>query len=199
VEDQVKFAYEAGLTKRFHTMHVLRTQTIADHSWHVAMLGYILYGQDEPGITVPFLMALLTHDAAEYKVGDVPSPAKRGMAELLKLAPDAPDFFDTWGVMEQSILAPLSMDWDKFLSEEEKRRLALLDAFEGAFYACTERALGNKFVAVAYHNYVKYLGKMLEDCPDVPLDEVPADQIYCHREWKLFDLLQQTWSVADAS
>jgi len=196
--DQIDFIYEAGLTKRFHTMHVVRTQTIADHSWHVAMLGYTLYGQNEPGITMTFMMALLTHDAAEYKVGDVPSPAKRGMAEVLDL-PEGTDFFAAWGEMEQNILREFSMNWETFLTVEEKRRLALLDAFEGAFYCVTERGLGNKHVEVAYNNYCKYIGGMLEDVADVPFAgaaELPEISV-ANREWELFTYLKAKWDTVN--
>jgi 5'-deoxynucleotidase YfbR-like HD superfamily hydrolase len=190
---QVDFIYDAGLTKRYHTMHVIRQQTIADHSWHVAMLGYVLYGQDEPGVTPQFLMALLTHDAAEYKVGDVPSPAKRGMAELLgPRMPSDVSFFDVWGEMEQSILAEFQMDWDKFLSEEEKRRLALLDALEGAFFCITERSLGNKNVDIAFQRYCTYIGKTLEDVGEEVY--VHDNSNYVHREWEIFNYLQRKWS-----
>jgi len=84
--EQLDFLRNAGETVRFHTMPILRPQNIAEHSWHLTMLLYLMYGQTDPGITFELLMAGLTHDMAEHQTGDLPAPAKRAMDERLEIA-----------------------------------------------------------------------------------------------------------------
>lgn len=155
MNDQIDFIYSAGETKRFHTWPVLRERTVAHHSWHVAMLLHLMYGQDEPGLTPTLLMAALCHDAAEWKVGDLPSPGKRGMAQHF------PDFREKWGEMEESVLSEVALDWDKFLTDEERRRLKLADSMEGALYCCNERAMGNKLIELPYVNFMSYIQEVI--------------------------------------
>lgn len=192
--DQLNFIYEAGETRRFHTVPMLRDQNIADHSWHLALLAYTLYGQAQPGVTVQFLMACLTHDMAECKVGDLPAPAKRNMSE--KLA--GGDFRAKWDEMEQEILQPFEMDWEKFLTDEEKRRLKFCDALEGLFHCVLERQLGNKTIIVCYRNFRNYVGSLLREATDVPYNEamLTAEEIITHREWDAFNHAQNQWSEA---
>jgi 5'-deoxynucleotidase YfbR-like HD superfamily hydrolase len=189
--DQFDFIYEAGATQRFHTIPTITSQNIADHSWHVTMLGHMLYGQDEPGLTMPFLMACLTHDMAECRVGDIPAPAKRNMTAHFH------DFRNKWGEMEQELLSDFAMDWEKFLSEEEKRRLKICDALEGMAYCVKERMLGNKVIAHAFMNFQNYVGLLLEDIPEVPLPGEPVT--HAHREWDAFNFIQNKWSEANGS
>lgn len=196
--DQIDFLYEAGVTRRFHTVPMLRHQTIADHSWHVTMLAHVLYGQDEPGLTMPFLMACMTHDMAECRVGDLPAPAKRTMDERLDISYQgaATSFRMAWDEMEQEILAQYQMDWEKFLSEEEKRRLKMCDALEGLFFCVHERRLGNKTIEVCFNNFMNYVGGLLEDIGDVPFnkDDLTAEQAAAHREWDAYNLAINSWS-----
>jgi len=152
--EQIDFLYQAGETRRFHTWPVLRERTIAHHSWHVAMIAYTLYGQEEPGITGLFLMACLTHDMAECKMGDLPSPGKRAMEEHF------PNFRAKWGEAEEKLLSEYSFDYDKFLTDEERRRLKFCDSAEGAFYCINERAMGNKLIDTAYENFCNYLAEV---------------------------------------
>jgi 5'-deoxynucleotidase YfbR-like HD superfamily hydrolase len=190
--DQLNFLYEAGVTRRFHTVPVIHHQNIADHSWHVAMLAHVLYGQDEPGLRMTFIMACLTHDMAECKVGDLPAPAKRNMEERF------PNFRESWGEMEQHILQAYSMDWEKFLTEEEKRRLKLCDALEGMFYCISERWLGNRSIVVCFNNFSSYVGALLEDVGDVPFnkDDLTPDEAATYREWDAFNLALDFWGRA---
>jgi 5'-deoxynucleotidase YfbR-like HD superfamily hydrolase len=200
VIDQLNFLYEAGVTRRFHTVPVLRSQNIADHSWHVTMLAHILYGQDEPGLTPTFLMACMTHDMAECRVGDLPAPAKRTMDERLDITYQGAEttFRTAWGDMEEELLAEFQMDWAKFLTEEEKRRLKVCDALEGLFYCISERRLGNQSIGACFNNFSNYVGELLEDY-DLPINktDLNPEQVAMDREWRAYDLAQSLWSVAN--
>ena len=189
MRDQIDFIYRAGDVTRFHTMVTLRPQTLGHHQWHVAMLAHVLYGQDEPGLTPAFLMACLTHDMSEEKFGDMPAPAKRDLDEPF------PDFREKYGELEQLHLSKFGMDWEKFLTEEEKRRLKFCDSMEGLLHCVGERALGNKQITGAFRNFRNYVGQLLEDIPDVPLEKrepTPAE-----REWELFNYAVELWRHAN--
>lgn len=173
--DQISFLYEAGETRRFHTWPVLRPRTVAHHSWHVAMLGFALYGQEEPGITFSFLMACLAHDMAECRMGDLPSPGKRAMGEHF------PNFRAKWGEAEEKLLSAFSFDFDKFLDDEERRKLKVCDNAEGAYYCITERAMGNKLIEPAFNNFRKYLSEIVS---------LPV-------ECKLLNDIDEKWDKAD--
>lgn len=190
--EQLDFIRNAGETRRFHTFPVLRQQNIAEHSWHVVMLLHFLYGQDEPGLRVVLLMAGLCHDAAEHIVGDLPAPAKRDMGERIGITGDL-TFREHWGVMEEAILSKVGLDWDKFLDDEERRRLKLCDAADGALYCVRERAMGNKLIATPFYNFSKYLYELLDHESDTISFE-DKKETTSHREWELYNYIQRGWA-----
>lgn len=62
--------------KRWHTISVGREQTVAGHSYRVAVLAIEIAHHAGIVVTADFLAAALFHDAAEDVFGDTPSPAK---------------------------------------------------------------------------------------------------------------------------
>lgn len=62
--------------KRWHTISVGREQTVAGHSYCVAVLVIEIAHRAGIVVTADFLAAALFHDAAEDVFGDTPSPAK---------------------------------------------------------------------------------------------------------------------------
>ena len=79
-----------GHVRRFHTRQTIGHQTVAEHSWGVAMMCYHLSegegfgaGMDAPSKNLIF--AALTHDVAEYDTGDVPATAKWANAHLQQI------------------------------------------------------------------------------------------------------------------
>lgn len=69
---------KAGAVVRYHTYQIPVQQTVAHHSWGVAMI--ILHYHPSP--TAGLLRAALYHDTPEFKTGDVPYPAKRDFPDL---------------------------------------------------------------------------------------------------------------------
>lgn len=198
LDRQLDFIYAAGETRRFHTWPVLRSQNVADHSWHVAMLGHLLYGQEEPGMRAVFMWALMTHDMAECQMGDIPSPAKRRMDTLLELEDKSKTFRQQWGEAEQEVMSKYAFDFEKFLDEEELRRFKLVDAMEGAMYCVTERMMGNKRIAEPFKNFCKYINEKLVDIDEeVPLE--PRSKTVHEREWELFTYIKAQWEVANGN
>lgn len=182
--EQIDFIYNAGETRRFHTFPVLREANIAAHSWHVAMLVYVIAGQDEPGIRLPLLMAALTHDAAEWKVGDIPAPAKRSMEDRLQLK-GAQTFRAAWGDMEQDILKEVGLDFEEMLTAEEMALLQFCDSLEGALYCVRERSLGNQQIVLCWVNFSKYIENLLDSVEQWPL----AAEVwsYAKTQWEIYN------------
>ena len=63
---------EGGEVKRYHTMPTIGEQTVANHSWGVAVILSWL----KPDISPKALLKALTHDVAEKQTGDMPAPTK---------------------------------------------------------------------------------------------------------------------------
>ena len=63
----------AGHVKRWHTVHVLREQSIAEHMWNVAMIADTIFLK--LGLNVDVYTAM-THDLSEVRGGDIPSHQK---------------------------------------------------------------------------------------------------------------------------
>lgn len=192
INDQIDFLYQAGETRRFHTWPVIRERTIAHHSWHVAQLLHILYGQEEPGIRPVLTMAALAHDMAECKMGDLPSPGKRAMSEHFE------NFRAKWGEAEEKILSKYAFDWDKFLDDEERRKLKFCDNLEGALYCINERQMGNKLIAEAFWNFYTYLTEIQSSYnTEVLLDGQP--KTIGDIEFDATQYVYTKWGAADAS
>lgn len=193
--DQLNFYMSTGLPRRFHTVPILKEQTLAAHSWGVAMLMFIIYGQSEPGLTMVDIMAALTHDLAEERFGDMPAPTKRSLGEIF------PDFREKYGAMEQRHLTNYGMNWEEFLDDDKKRRLKLCDSLEGALYCCRERALGNRTIRDCFVNFRAYVAELLGDRPegrDVPFDGDAEDELtIAEREWLAFDYVCELWDNLD--
>lgn len=157
LKDRIQFAYEGGLTERFHTRPGLRRNTNAQHQHGVAMLCFWL-AEEKPSAAL--LMAALTHDLAEQVTGDVPAPTKwRIGSELLdQLEDDARALY----------LGRFTLD------EDEQRKLRLADALDGLLYCSTELQLGNRRHAVTGRRWVARLVDEQKACTTPELDVVQA-------------------------
>jgi 5'-deoxynucleotidase YfbR-like HD superfamily hydrolase len=69
----------AGSVKRFHIVNTIRTQTLAEHQYGVAVLaGEIAerLGLDAPAVA-SVVAAAIVHDSGETRSGDLPTPTKK--------------------------------------------------------------------------------------------------------------------------
>lgn len=159
----IDFIFNGGATKRYHTWPVLHNQRVDSHSFGVAMLvahmALSANPEDGQGLTVPLLMAALTHDLAEHVVGDLPAPAKRNMSEMLDM--EYSDFRAKWGEMEEKLLEDNGLNWDYALTDTQRRWLKLADAMEGAIFCIRERSMGNSTIAVVFANFRSYIRELL--------------------------------------
>ena len=180
---QLDFIRNGGETRRYHTWPVLRQQTVAEHSFHVAMIYSMLALDAAPasgtGCTAAGLMAALTHDLAEHRFGDMPAPAKLALGTVF------PDFRAEFGKLETFDLEEAGLEWESRLNSTELRWLKLADAMEGCLYCIRERAMGNKLIGTVFGNFIGYV-KALLDFTDEAAMEV-----------KLYDEICDQWEQAN--
>ena len=137
-----------GQTQRYHTEVMLRPQDVAQHSYNVAWLCWLLSDRDPSSALI---MAALAHDAGERLTGDVPAPTKRRHSNM-HLALDT---------MEDEHTAAAGYVQEP-LSRVEAQILKLSDMLEGAFFCLRELKMGNRLVIDAGHggagiNWLAYI------------------------------------------
>lgn len=76
---QAQTVLESGDVRRWHTVPAVQ-QNVAEHSWGVATI-LALY---HPHPSADLLRAALLHDCHEKEFGDIPSPTKRSVPELVE-------------------------------------------------------------------------------------------------------------------
>lgn len=147
VTEFLKFIRRGGSVRRFHTVPTLHENSVAEHSFGVAWLLYLLTGGSP---SAELLLAGLSHDLAEQVTGDIPGPAKR----LFGLR-------GTFSDIEKNILDGQDL-WTNAagLSEADSRILKMADCMDGMLYCWEERRYGNKNVDEAFHNYSAYVSDL---------------------------------------
>lgn len=145
--DPLRLILDGGRVARYHAEPDAPRQTVAEHSWRVAVIAGSLY-PDRPAL----VLAALYHDAAEGVTGDVPAPAKRYLAPA----------FDE---LEARIKGLLGVDRHlASLSEEDHLRLKLIDYIE----LCLHLHSGMKNNANCkriFNNGANYVRELLKKCP----------------------------------
>ena len=135
---------DGGEVKRYHTMSIIGEQSVASHSWGVAVILNWL----KPDISKTAILKALAHDVAEKRTGDMPAPTKWNNPDLAK----------ELSVVEKNIEAELGVDYD--LTEEEHEYFKQSDMFELLMYCVNQRSLGNTNVNVVFSNGVEKLVDM---------------------------------------
>lgn len=156
-----------GQVVRYHTVMVIKPETVAAHSYAVAWISKLL----SPSLPrVELLLAGLQHDQAEYITGDMPGPTKIN----LKISHQ----FDAYE--KQIVSDHLEVDYASKLSKEELRILSASDAFAGLLYCTQERAMGNRFITECYDNYLRYTKEIIKN-NTTPQEHILLAQI--ERRW----------------
>lgn len=115
--------YRGMRTTRYHTDPLLTrvNQTNADHSWGVVYLITCFH----PNPSANLLRAAITHDCAEFQVGDVPGPVK-SQDTYLK---------DHLDLAETRILDEAGMLW--VLTRTEEKWIKWADCLEACLFMYT--------------------------------------------------------------
>lgn len=122
----------AGHIKRWHIVNTANTQTIAEHSYLVAVISLHLFDKmvgvadDQSGALSMLCMALF-HDAPEIRTGDVPTPSKRLFREV-----GGVDLFDR--IEEELMPKGIPYMGGKRPTKELNRFVKMADAIEQAHW-----------------------------------------------------------------
>ena len=134
--DKFNELYHAGAVKRYHTIRVHNEQSLAAHSWGVAMICAAI-SDDPPSATL--LLYALTHDLAESETGDIPAPVKWNNKEISEALSTIEFSFEK----RHNIICDLT--------DDELAILQWADTMELIMYCGVELAMGNNFVLPTYN------------------------------------------------
>ena len=123
--------WAAGRVKRWHAFPIIGEQTVADHSWGVAL---IVAEIAEGHLNMNLMKAALLHDAAELYTGDTPYGAKKRWPQLGEMLREC----------KYEMERKLGIDF--FLTGEQSEILKWADMFELLMFADAQRNLGNRNV-----------------------------------------------------
>lgn len=161
LKKQLKLAMQGGGVKRYHTVDTIASQTVAEHSYGVAWLVYLLSGETP---SAALLMAALSHDIAECRTGDIPAPAKRSLGISEQFATYENRVLDEAGVPP----------WRESLCEQELRILKFADTTELVLFCLREMSLGNRGMRRVARRGLGYLREL---SADAPLTDEMADML----------------------
>ena len=142
---------KGGVTRRLHTVPMLGSQTVAQHSWGVA----VLLVQLHPNPSLQLLKAALWHDVAEAWVGDVPATAKwrwRPLAHQVAFA--ELEIEDELGIRVN-------------LTDKEHQWLNGCDILELALTCYDQLRLGNRNFGVILQRCHNYVAEKQSELPPV--------------------------------
>jgi 5'-deoxynucleotidase YfbR-like HD superfamily hydrolase len=157
MRSKLDFIIRGGVVKRFHTMHTIHTQNVAEHSFGVAWLLWLLCNEKP---SRGMLMAALAHDLSEHMTGDLPAPAKRRMGVSAQFDAEEERQYAEAGFL------PIP------LSDAEKRILKMADSMDLLLFCIREIALGNSDMNVVYQRGMSYIMEL------APFTETEQELIY---------------------
>jgi hypothetical protein len=145
-----------GQVTRYHTELCVKSQDVAQHSFNVAWLCWLLSGKDP---SANLLLAALSHDAGERKTGDMPSPTKRSIEGLT----DRLDALERRSTLRAGFEGVV-------ITDHERTILKLADLLDGCFYCLREIMMGNRLMVDdlrngAWLNFMDYTVDYLTSMP----------------------------------
>lgn len=137
--EKIRYIFNGGNVRRYHTVDVIKEETVAHHSHMVACLVIELGGGPST------VMAALYHDLYEQVSGDLPSTLKASGFDKSQLDRMEDETNDSHG------LKIVNFDY---------RVLKIADILAGILKCDNEIKMGNGKCVTPRDNYVSYLMKM---------------------------------------
>ena len=124
----VDMCFRAGQLKRFHAHPTIGYETVAEHSFGVAL---VVLSITNGYASAELLKAALYHDIPEIETGDVPFTAKQKYPKIKRVTEDIEELFMS--------------EWDLTtnLPDEDKIILKWADMLHLLLYCKAQRDLGN--------------------------------------------------------
>jgi len=138
---------ESSGVMRFHSVPGVTMQSIAEHSWGVALLCQKFM----PYCSKDLILTALTHDCAELMTGDVPAPAK-WKSHNLKSELDG---------MEMEVDSKWGIVFD-LADYREHVLLKICDALEGMNYCLSRREHGEVGASAPFQAWSNHLLKTFD-------------------------------------
>lgn len=148
---------DAGAVKRYHACRMTREQTLAAHSFGVAMLVQQVF----PECRKELLLAAMKHDLPELITGDIPAPVKRTSVAISLILEE----------MEKGT-APLYEDYD--LTSQEASVLKWADLTELVLWCLEEVQIGNTYAMKPAQTGVVWLWQGSWNAPAHVMDAMHA-------------------------
>lgn len=136
-DNMLMIRHGAGV-RRYHTWPTIGEQSVAAHSWGVAMILLKL----DPDVTAQCLAAALSHDIAEGATGDTPAPAK-WLSPMLASALEA---------AELQANNVMNINYAEELNKYEFMLVKAADMLELMFFSLEQRLLGNQRMDAVMQN-----------------------------------------------
>lgn len=140
MKETVEFIMTGASVSRYHTVDLIKSETVGHHSHGVAMLCLVI----DPDVSSNVLKAALVHDLAEQYTGDIPSPAKRALHMGVEI-----ENLETTLLNQHGIPIPK-------LTYGEKVVLKLADNLHGALKCVREIKMGNTLLIPVLNRYISY-------------------------------------------
>lgn len=145
VIEWVDMVQQGGAVRRFHTLPTIGSETVAEHSFGVAMLCVALTN-GQP--TVHLLKAALFHDLAEQFTGDVPAPTKWKHPFLKTVLEGIEEDFEH------------NYELKVKLSPTDHLVFKWADMLQLLLFCKMQRDMGNRLMNPVFARGVEYLGKL---------------------------------------
>jgi 5'-deoxynucleotidase YfbR-like HD superfamily hydrolase len=133
---------------RWHTTPTVKSQTLAGHSWGVAMLVMSLFNGD-PMDKLVLLQAALEHDLAEKEIGDMPRAGRT----------------DEHHTLERERAAELHVFHDSMLPQHLHEWFKWADLIEAGLHCLREVQFGNQNYMMILHHIRQNVDKNREKMP----------------------------------
>ena len=153
--DRILQVRAGGAVKRSHVTRQHGINTVAEHTWGVLALVYILFPEEYMELSAHVLF----HDVPEYHVGDIPAPVKRYSAEVKEALTG----------LEAQVCELLQIPNADELNSRQKQVLNACDKLELYFWALEQVQLGNMFASETVAELDNYFH---EDPPPQPVGEI---------------------------
>lgn len=163
----LEFVERGGAVKRYHALTTLISDTVGQHSFHVAWICVLLWKaiNDDEDPSAQLLLAALSHDLAEQEFGDIPAPTKRAVAAMEKVAH-----------LEDAHLRQHGFNYTDKLTPAEHFVLKMADYLDGLRFCNHELDLGNSRMMVVRGRYIGYIKDLLATHKDIayPINSILA-------------------------